>query len=117
MKFFPKQAEIYKVQLAPDVERSAVVVSCTEANTVRNVITVCELREDPERKYRGLPTVVFAPAETTGLEEDLVVIASPYTTPKNCVLPDSREGILPPQLFEEVEISIKRIFGWAPWPD
>ena len=116
MKFFPKQAEIYKAQLAPDVESLAVIVSSTEANAVRSVVTVCEIREDPEKKYHSLPTIVFMPAEATGFGKDFVAIASPYTVPKNCIIPSSREGILPPRLFEELETFIKRVFGWAPWP-
>ncbi|MBI5245087.1 MAG: hypothetical protein HY922_15600 [Elusimicrobia bacterium] len=95
----------------------AIVVSSTEANAIRNVVTVCELGEDPEKKYRGLPTVVFASADETGLGKDLMAIASPYTVPKNCFLAGSREGVFPPALFEDLETCVKRIFGWAPWPD
>lgn len=116
MKFLPKQAEIYKAQLAPDVESLAVIVSCTEANAVRSVVTVCEIREDPEKKYSGLPTVVFVLAEATGFGKNFMVIASPYTVPRNCIIQRSREGILPPRLFEELETCIKRVFGWTPWP-
>lgn len=116
MSFCPKQGQIFKALIAPQRESLAVVVSCTEANSLRGVVTVCELREDSEASYRGLPTVVEVPAGRSGLAKDHVAVASPYTIPKNCVLRESLQGFLPPQLYGELEDALKRVFGWAPWP-
>lgn len=93
------------------------VVSCTEANVLRSVVTVCELREDPEGRYHGLPTVIAVPSQRSGLEKDLVVIASPYTIPKNCLVRDSLQGTMAPLLYLQLEEALKRVFGWTRWPD
>ena len=81
---------------------------------MRSVVTVCELREDAQGKYRGLPTVVEVSGGRTGLGQEWIAIASPYTIPRNRLL--SREGNLPPQLYERLEEALRRVFGWAPWP-
>lgn len=93
------------------------VVSCNEANILRAVVTLCELREDPEGRFDGLPTVVAVPAARSGLESNLVAIASPYTIPKNCLVRDSLQGTLAPPLYLQLEEALKRVFGWTRWPD
>lgn len=113
----PRQGEVVRALIAPGRETPAVVVSCAEANAVRSVVTLCELREDPEDRLRGLPTVVGLPARESGLERDLVAIASPYTVPKACLVLGGTEGFLPPRLYASVEEALKRVLGWAPWPD
>lgn len=113
----PIQGEIVRARLARDRETLAVVVSCGEANACRSVVTLCELREDLEGRFRGLPTVVELAAKESGLERDLIAIASPYTVPKSCLVKGGGEGHLAPSLYREVEAALKRVLGWEPWPD
>ena len=110
----PRQREVFKALFAPGHEALAVVVSCNEANAVRNVVVLCELSEDPARKFKGLPTTVEIPSASSGLDKDYTAIASPYTLPKNCLV--ERAGAVPPQLYERLEDALRRVFGWSSWP-
>lgn len=51
--------------------------------------------------------MVNVPAERSGLEKNLVAIASPYTIPKNGLVRDSRQGSLAPPLYLLLEDALK----------
>lgn len=109
-----RQRSIFRAEMAPGVESLAVVISCDEANALRRVVTLCELVEDSTGGLGSLPICVRLPKGDAGLDKDWVVAASPYTLPEGCLI--SPEGEVPPNLYRELELALKRVFGWEPWP-
>ena len=109
-----RQREVVRALLAPGHESLAVVVSCNEANALRTVLTLCQLIDDEQGTFRGLPTAVEVPASLSPRNRPMAAIASPYTVPQNCVV--AREGDLPIPIYESLETALKRVLGWAAWP-